>query len=92
MPLCSPSMPGKPSLLDRALHDIEDNLSICYCAHLSCSQLFSMLDEGGVQLWKECVHPLGCKVHDQSFKWDVKSRFKYRKTKDIETFSHGNKR
>lgn len=46
MPLCSPSMPGKPSLLDRALHDIEDNLSILYCVHLSCSQLFRMLDEG----------------------------------------------
>lgn len=74
MPLCSPSMPGKPSLLDRALHNIEDNLSICYCVHLSCSELFSMLDkaESG---FEKSAYPLPCKVHDQSFKWDVKQTF-----------------
>lgn len=52
MQLCSPS---KLSLLDRALHDIEDNLSICYCFHLSCSQLLSILDERDSDFGKSVV-------------------------------------
>lgn len=65
----------KLSFLDRALHDTEDNMSMCYCVHLSCSQLFSILDEGESDFGKGVVILYDAKFMIRA-KCDVKSYFK----------------